>query len=364
MRFIDEFRDNKIAAGLVDKMNALLGKTDKTVTLMEICGTHTMAISRAGIRRLVPKNLRLVSGPGCPVCVTDQAYIDKAVAYARHKDVIITTFGDMMRVPGTHSTLEKEKAAGANVYVVYSPWDTLKVCTDNPDKKVVFLAVGFETTAPATAATVLDAEKLGLSNFHILCAHKTVPQALDALCSDPQLKVNGFLCPGHVSVIIGGNAYAKLAEKYKTPCVVTGFEPLDILQGILMLAEQSLSGVAKVENQYARAVTPEGNTKAQSILYSVFKSSDAVWRGIGAIPGSGLALKPEYEKFDMEKTRIIKLMAAAVNKACRCGDVLKGIINPFDCKLFAKACTPESPVGPCMVSTEGTCAAYYKYDRS
>ncbi len=334
---------------------------DRPVRLMEVCGTHTVAIFKAGIRQLLPACVELVSGPGCPVCVTPNRYIDTAVAYSRQKNVIIATFGDMLKVPGSSSSLMAEKARGADIQIVYSPLDSLALAKDNPDKTVVFLAVGFETTAPTAAATLLQAETEGLTNFTMLTAHKTAPPAIRALIASPETKVDGFLLPGHVSSIIGVEPYRFLSEEFTVPAVVAGFEPLDILQSIYMLAKQIAAGDARIENQYKRAVPDGGNKAALSIMDRVYESADTVWRGLGTIPMSGLVLKGPYRRFDAAEAIHAEVEEEVVPPGCRCGEVLRGTVRPSDCRLFGTACTPEHPVGACMVSVEGTCAAWHKY---
>ncbi|ATW28431.1 hydrogenase formation protein HypD [Candidatus Formimonas warabiya] len=346
------------AAHLIREIDRLV---TKPVRLMEVCGTHTVAIFKAGIRHLLPPQVELVSGPGCPVCVTPHDFLDTAIAYSRRPDVILTTFGDMLRVPGSSSSLSAEKAAGADIRVVYSPLESLDIARAHPEKKVIFLAVGFETTAPTAAATVLTAEKLGLNNFYLLSAHKLVPPALRALLTDQEAKVTGFLLPGHVSAVIGIPPYHFLAEEYQVPAVIAGFEPLDILQAVWMLAQQIHSGRAAVENQYTRVVPPEGNPRARQVLAQVYETTNVAWRGLGVIPGSGLQLNPQYRSFDALTRYPIQVEKAAEPAACRCGEVLRGRVKPSDCLLFGKACIPEHPVGSCMVSVEGTCAAWYKY---
>ncbi|MDR3560191.1 MAG: hydrogenase formation protein HypD [Negativicutes bacterium] len=333
----------------------------KPVRLMEVCGTHTVAIFKAGVRQLLPRQVELVSGPGCPVCVTPNGFLDTAVAYSRREDVIITTFGDMLRVPGSSSSLSAEKAAGADIRMVYSPLDSLDIAVANPQKKIIFLAVGFETTAPTAAASVLAAEAAGLSNFFVLSAHKLVPPALRALLTAAEVQVDGFLLPGHVSAIIGEEPYRFLIEEYNIPAVIAGFEPLDILQSVYMLARQIAAGTAALENQYSRIVKPEGNPTARQVLARVYGEADANWRGIGVIPGSGLAVRDGYRRFDAMMSLPVEVEKTREPAGCRCGEVLRGVIKPTQCPLFGKTCFPERPVGSCMVSVEGTCAAWYKY---
>jgi len=335
----------------------------RDVKLMEVCGTHTMAAFRSGLRQLLPESVRLVSGPGCPVCVTDPSYIDAAIDLAGHPDVIVATFGDLVRVPGSDSSLEQERAAGASVRIVYSPSDALVLARECPSKKVVFLGVGFETTAPTVAWVIYRAAKDNVTNFSVLCAHKTMPQAMDALLRDQEVKIDGFICPGHVSVITGAQIYGFICERYRIPCVVSGFEPWDILWSIKMLLQQLVDGRAEVENEYSRSVSATGNIAAQQLMNEVFEPCDSDWRGIGTIPGSGLKIRDKYGRFDAAKVLDVKFPEARVNPLCKCGSVLRGVATPVDCRLFGRACTPARPVGPCMVSNEGVCAAYYKYER-
>ncbi len=358
MKYMDEYRDETLAQGLANKIKA---RSSRTVRLMEICGTHTMAIFRHGIRSLLPETIDLVSGPGCPVCVTAQEDIDRSVKLARIPGVIVTTFGDMLRVPGTDSSLQSENASGADVRMVYSTSDALKIARNNPERDVVFLGIGFETTAPTIAAAIRMAHDTGQTNFSVLSAHKLLPPAMDALLSGGNLEIDGFICPGHVTTIIGTAPYEGVVQKYGTPCVVVGFEPLDILQGILMLVEQIEEGRADVEIQYTRAVRPEGNPGALKIMEEIFEPCDSVWRGLGVIPKSGLAIREKYRSFDARGRFDLEVPRANEPPGCLCAEVLRGAAKPVECKLFRKACTPRSPVGPCMVSSEGTCAAYFKY---
>ena len=334
---------------------------DREVTFMEVCGTHTAAVFRAGLRDVLPENLSLLSGPGCPVCVTPNSYLDRALALARLPGVIIATFGDMVRVPGSSSTLEKERAAGADVRVTYSPMEAVALAQENPDRRIVFLAVGFETTAPTIAAAVVEAQQQSLDNFLILPGNKTMPQPMAALVADGDVSLDGFLCPGHVSVITGAQIYEFLARDHGLPCVVAGFEPLDLVQGLSMLVEQVTAGKAEVGIQYTRVVTWEGNAAAQALLARVFVPCDAEWRGLGVIPDSGLALAPKYWRFDAAAQIPVEVEPTREHAGCLCGQVLKGTHRPTDCSLFRTTCTPETPVGPCMVSNEGTCATYYRY---
>lgn len=331
------------------------------VSLMEVCGTHTMAIAKSGIRGLLPPNIKLLSGPGCPVCVTSQGDIDAVIEMVRQKDIILITFGDMMRVPGTHSSLQEERSQGADVRVTYSPLDALRVARENPQKEVVFLGIGFETTTPTIAITLEQAAKEGLKNFSVFSLHKVVPPALELIFSDADIKVDGLICPGHVSAVIGVKPYEILADKYKKPCVITGFETQDILEGIYMLLQQLKRDEARVEIQYGRVVKPEGNPIARQTMERVFKPVAARWRGLGVIPASGLELREEYVGMDARLKFDIPEMEEVPIKGCACGEVLTGKISPPDCALFGRACTPLKPVGPCMVSHEGSCAAFFRY---
>ena len=361
MKHQNEYRDPELARLQLQAIQQTVADFDQTMTLMEVCGTHTMAIYQQGIRALLPDNIRLISGPGCPVCVTPVSYVDHAVALARRPETIIATFGDMVRVPGSSSNLLHEQATGAIIRIVYSPLDAVTLAEKNPGTDVVFLGVGFETTTPTVAGAILTAARKNLENFYVLCSHKTMPGPMAALASDPDLQVDGYLCPAHVSAIIGANAYQPLVDSYQVPCVVTGFEPLDVLQGVLMLARQVVAGDARVENQYNRVVKADGNRKAQEILKQVFEPCDANWRGIGDIPDSGLQLRPNYARFDAARQLPVEVEPAVEHRGCLCGEILKGKVRPNDCPLFRTTCTPEDPVGACMVSSEGTCAAEYKY---
>jgi len=361
MKYIDEFRNAKLVHKLSTRINSI--NPGNNLNIMEVCGTHTQNFCRFGLAKLLPKNIRLISGPGCPVCVSPQGYIDAAVKLAKNKDVLIVTFGDMLRVPGSVSSLEKERAKFGNVRVVYSPWDALSVSRDNPGKKVVFLAVGFETTAPTIALSIMEAKKENLKNLFFLSSLKLIPPAMHYLLLDKRLKVGGFLCPGHVSAVIGTKDYAFIPKKYKIPCCVAGFEPVDILEGIGMILEQVVTGNPYVANQYTRVVAQAGNPRAKEIIRRVFKISASRWRGLGIIPGSGLKLKDEFSGFDAGRIFSVASMQnkAEPAKRCRCSDVLKGLISPPDCPLFGRRCQPGNPLGPCMVSSEGACNAYYKF---
>ena len=353
------FRDPALAKTLVRAIEN--HNVTRDINLMEVCGTHTVSIARAGIKSILPDNIHLISGPGCPVCVTANADIDKVIAITRAPDVILTTFGDMTRVPGSSSSLLAEQAKGADVRIVYSPLDALQIAQENEDKQVVFVGVGFETTTPLIAATIKRANALGLENFSIFVAHKNMPGALEEIVSDEEVQVDGLILPGHVSVVIGTKPYAFLAEKHHIPGVVTGFEPVDILRGIEMLVSQIARGNARIENAYSRAVEENGNVAAMATINEVFDTCDAEWRGLGVIAGSGYKIKSEYEKFDAWKRFDLEVEETVEPKGCKCGEVLRGIIPPSECPLFRKVCTPENPVGPCMVSSEGSCAAYFRY---
>ncbi len=331
------------------------------IKLMEICGTHTMAIARSGIKKLLPEEIELISGPGCPVCVTAQRDIDRAIMIAGMKDVIMTTFGDMMRVPGSTESFSQIKRKGADVRIVYSCADALTIAEDNPSKSVVFMGVGFETTSPTIAATVLEAKKRKIRNYFVLSNFKILFPALAAIAGSATIGVDGFICPGHVSVITGSVPYEKIAKSCGKPCVITGFDDIDIIKGIKSLVDQIKKGTSKVQIEYQRAVSKEGNVRAKKILDSVFEPRDTEWRGLGTIPKSGLKLKKQYENFDAEKKFKVRVPEPVSHKGCICGEVIQGIKSPVDCRLFGKKCTPRNPIGPCMVSSEGTCAAHYRY---
>jgi hydrogenase expression/formation protein HypD len=361
MNYRDQFGDKEVVKGLARRIGALTKGRSKPLTFMEVCGTHTMAIYQYGLRSLLPAEVRLISGPGCPVCVTTNGYLDRAIALGRVPDLIIATFGDMLRVPGSSSSLMLERARGADIRVVYSPLDAVRIAAGSPGKRVVFLGVGFETTAPTIAGSILTAQREGLGNYFVLASHKTMPQPMAILSADPGLSVDGYICPAHVSAVIGANAYRFLCDQYQLPCVVTGFEPADVLQGVEMLVRQALAGESRVEIQYSRVVRWEGNAKAQAILAEVFTPFDANWRGIGVLAGSGLRIADRYRAFDAEHAIEVTVEELKEPPGCLCGEILRGKISPSDCPLFGTSCTQESPVGACMVSSEGTCAAAYKY---
>ena len=334
----------------------------RPISLMEVCGTHTMAISRFGLRERMPPSLRLISGPGCPVCVTSCQQIDQAIAMAREPGVTIMSFGDVMRVPGSESSLDRERAKGRSVRVIYSPFDALQHATRNPDQVVVLVGIGFETTSPTVAATLVRAAEMRVKNFLVLPAFKLVVPAMAALIAEHGSTVDGFLCPGHVSAIIGSTPYEPLARTYRVPCVVTGFEAVDILEGVTMLLKQILTGLSEVQVEYRRAVPRGGNPAALDLLARVFRCCDAHWRGIGVIPASGLDLSAEFLAFDARTHVPVELRGGPdLPEGCSCGEVMKGALSPTDCSLFGTACTPAQPVGPCMISSEGACAAYIRY---
>lgn len=354
----DAFRDPELAKGLVDRIHT---NSRRPVRLMEVCGTHTVALFRSGVRSLLPETLTLLSGPGCPVCVTAQGEIDAFVKLAQRPGTIVTTFGDLLRVPGSGASLQQVKLEGADVRIVYSATDALAIARANPDKEVVFLGVGFETTAPTVAAVLMSAHRSRCPNFSIAAAHKTVPAALEALLARPDLKVDGLLLPGHVSVMIGVAGYRPFFEKCRLPSVVTGFEPTDLLMGIFDLVTQIEEGRPRLANAYPRAVTEAGNPKAMALLERVFAPADVLWRGLGLIPASGLVLRPDFQDYDAFRRFDIQIEDLPEPKGCACGQILTGTLIPPQCPLYKGACTPIHPVGPCMVSSEGTCAAYYRY---
>lgn len=359
VKYIDEYRDPQISNSIAQSIKKIM--PDSAINLMEVCGGHTITIFKYGIRKLLPDNLNLISGPGCPVCVTSNDFIDRAIAISHLDDVIITTFGDMIRVPGSDSSLSKEKASGADIRICYSPMDAVDIAENSPDSEIVFLGIGFETTAPLVAASILAAKSKSLNNFSVLSSHKTMPQAMKALLDSGDIALNGFICPGHVSTITGIGMYEFLAKDYKMPCVVSGFEPVDMLETIFMLVKQIAEGRSEVENQYVRSVKPEGNTKAVKLMNEVFEPTDMPWRGLGVITGSGLKIKEKYQDFDAYKKFQVDFPEPKEFPGCICGDIMRGVKVPTQCKLFKKVCTPEDPKGACMVSDEGTCATYLKY---
>ncbi len=362
MKFVDEFRDPAAARALVKSITDAAGDTEWK--FMEVCGGHTHTIYRHGIEHLLPENIELVHGPGCPVCVIPMGRIDDAMWLAEQPDVVFTTFGDMMRVPGSRGSLLDAKARGADVRFVYSPLDSLKIAVENPDKHVVFFAVGFETTVPSTAVTLIRAKALGLTNFSVFSNHVTIVPPMKAILESPDLRLSGFLGPGHVSTVVGIRPYDFVPEVYGKPVVVAGFEPLDILASVQMLLEQYADGRCEVENQYARVVRPEGNTAALKLMAQTFQLRPHFeWRGLGFISQSALKVHDDFADFDAEVRFAMPGVRVADPKACQCGEVLKGVIKPWECKVFGTACTPETPIGTCMVSPEGACAAYYNFGR-
>ena len=352
------FRDPELARGLIHSIEKW---APEQATLMEVCGTHTVAIARNGLRTMMPEGIRLASGPGCPVCVTSNKDIDTVIALSRVPGVTIATFGDMTRVPGSTSSLLKEQAQGRSINIVYSPLDALTLAKENPDEQIVFVGVGFETTTPLVAMAIKRAKAMGLKNFSVFVAHKNMPGALETIVADPALKIDALILPGHVSTIIGVKPYEFLARKYGIPGVITGFEPVDVLQGIAMIMRQLHEGRAEIEIAYSRGVMKEGNPVALAAIEEVFETVDATWRGLGVIPGSGYAIRDEYKEFDAFARFSPEVEPTQEPKGCRCGDVLRGIMAPNECPLFRKVCTPENPIGPCMVSSEGSCAAYFRY---
>lgn len=369
MKYVDEYRDPVAAKKLLETISTLAAKLEKPLAFMEVCGGHTHTIYRHGLEHLLPKNVELIHGPGCPVCVIPIGRVDDAIWLARQPNVIFTTFGDMMRVPGSEISLLGAKAQGCDIRFVYSPLDAVQIARENPDSEVVFFAVGFETTAPSTAVALDRSAKEGLKNFSIFCNHVRIEPPLRAILGMDQGRINGFIGPGHVATIIGTRAFDFIPAEYNLPVVVTGFEPLDILQAVEMLLEQYVSGDvaagrARVENQYARVVLPEGNEAALALMEKVFERRETFeWRGLGSIPASGLGVSAAYEEFDAEKRFHLPNLRVADPPACQCGEVLTGSIKPWQCGVFGTACTPANPVGTCMVSPEGACAAYYNFGR-
>jgi hydrogenase expression/formation protein HypD len=348
---------------MLEELTMLANGIGRPLKLMEVCGTHTVEIFRHGIRDVIPKSLTLLSGPGCPVCVTSVHDVDAAIAIARHPGVVVATFGDMMRVPGGAESMLEARSQGADIRVLYSPMDALQLAQQEKDREVVFFATGFETTSPLIAGTIAHAEQMGIRNFSVYVSHKLVPPALKALLDSPDVRVDGFILPGHVSTIIGRRPYEFVAKQYKIPSVITGFEAAEIIEGILMIVRQIAQKRADVEIQYRTAVRDEGNPKAVAILGRYFEPADAYWRGIGVIPKSGLKLREQYASFDANRKFNPPASIAVEPELCSCGDILRGVKIPTECALFGTGCTPEAPVGPCMVSTEGSCAAYYKYGK-
>jgi hydrogenase expression/formation protein HypD len=360
MKYIDEFRDPELARKLLASIEA---RSTRPLQFMEFCGGHTHAIFRHGLRQMLPPTVQLRSGPGCPVCVTANSELDRALALAQLPDLILTTFGDMLKVPGSYGSLQTAKAGGADVRMVYSTLDALEIARTNRDRPVVFLGVGFETTAPTVAAAILQAEGEGLGNFHVLSLHKLTPPATRAILDAGEVKLAGIIGPGHVTTVIGSDGWEFLPQDYGIPCAVAGFEPLDILRSVnalVQMAEEERPGVA---NCYSRSVRPEGNPAALEILDRVFEVSEADWRGLGSVPASGLSLRPAYGRFDAALAFSVDPGPTREHKGCRCGEVLRGTLEPAECPLFRKKCTPANPIGPCMVSGEGACAAWFRYHR-
>ena len=360
MKYVEEYRDLKLVRKISDEIKKAV---TRPWVIMEICGGQTHSILKYNLEEFLPEEISLVHGPGCPVCVTSLELIDKAIIIASRKDVIMTSFGDMLRVPGSEKDLLKVKAEGADVRMVYSPLDAVKLAEENPDKKVVFFAVGFEPPAPANALSVVEAKRRGLKNYSILSSHVLVPPAIEAILSSPGSRIQGFLAAGHVCTIMGYEEYIPLAEKFKVPIVITGFEPVDILQGILATVKQLEKGTAQVENQYSRVVTREGNLPAQNLLRDVYMVIDRKWRGIGNIPKSGFALTDKYAAFDADKIFDLGKILSPESPLCIAGEVLQGLKKPTDCPAFGKECSPENPLGAPMVSSEGACAAYFHYKK-
>jgi hydrogenase expression/formation protein HypD len=363
VRYVDEYRDADKARALATEI-AVLCEPERQYKFMEVCGGHTHTIYKHGIDDYLPESVTLVHGPGCPVCVIPMGRVDDAIAIAQQPDVIMTTFGDMMRVPGGRGSFFDAKAAGADVRMVYSPLDALKLAKRNPHKRVVFMAIGFETTAPSTAMTVLRAAAEGIDNFSIFCNHVTIIPAIKAILDSPDLRLDGFIGPGHVSTVIGCRPYEFIASRHGKPLVCAGFEPLDVLQSVYMILQQLADGRAEVENQYSRVVPWEGNAKALEVIAEVMELRPYFeWRGLGFISQSALKVRDKYAAFDAERIFDVPGVRVADPKACQCGEVLKGVIKPWECKVFGTACTPETPIGTCMVSSEGACAAYYNFGR-
>lgn len=358
MKYLSEYRDAELVHAALKKIRDI---TTRPWTLMEICGGQTHSIIKNGLDQLLPPEIDLVHGPGCPVCVTPLELIDKALAIASRPDVIFTSYGDMLRVPGSQADLFSVRAAGGDIRVVYSPLDAVRLAQENPDKEVVFFAIGFETTAPANVISVIQADKLGLDNYSILVSHVRVPPAIEAILNSPENRVQGFLAAGHVCAVMGYWEYLPISKKHKIPITVTGFEPLDIVQGILATVESLEAGSHEVKNAYSRTVTQEGNQSAQSVINQVFENCDRKWRGIGTIPGSGWRLKPAYSKYDAEKRFQVESIQSEESPLCISGLVLQGLKKPDECEAFGSLCTPENPLGATMVSDEGACAAYYRY---
>lgn len=358
MKFVEEYRDPDLGQRLIERIQRT---STRPIRLMEFCGGHTVAIFKHGIRQLLPPYIEMLSGPGCPVCVTSNADLDRAIATAGVREVIVATFGDMLKVPGSYSSLQQARAEGSDIRVVYSATDALKIARGNPEKSVVFLGIGFETTAPTIAASIMAASQEGLKNYSVLSLHKLCPPVIKAILNSGEIKLDGIICPGHVSAVIGSRPYEFVARDYGIACVVTGFELADILLGVAMLVNQIEKGEAMVEIAYRRGVRPEGNPRALELMAEVFETGEADWRGMGVIPGSGLKIREEYARFDAARRYPIEVGPPRDPSGCLCGDILRGVKTPLDCRLFRSACSPERPVGPCMVSAEGACSTYYLY---
>ncbi len=368
MKYVDEFRDPAKAKVLFREIEDLVGRIDlcrtRPLRIMEVCGGHTHSIFRYGLEAMLPEQIELIHGPGCPVCVLPMGRVDDCIALAEQPKVIFSTFGDALRVPGSKKSLMQAKAEGADVRMVYSPLDALQLARDNPDREVIFFGLGFETTMPSTALTLLQAEAEGIENFSLFCNHITIIPTIKAILDSPDLRIDGFLGPGHVSMVIGNRPYAFIAERYHRPLVIAGFEPLDILQSIWMLLKQFAEVRCEIENQYDRIVPGEGNAQALEAVDKVFELREYFeWRGLGSIDHSGVRIRTAYARFDAERKFVVPQLKVADPKSCQCGEVLKGVIKPWQCKIFGKACTPETPVGALMVSSEGACAAHYNYGR-
>ena len=364
MKYVDEFREPRKADALLRAIEQLCQQLEKPIKIMEVCGGHTHSIFKYGIEDVLPEAIELIHGPGCPVCVMPKGKLDDAISISQNHNVIFTTFGDAMRVPGSTTSLLQAKAQGADIRMVYSPLDSLQIAKDNPDQEVVFFALGFETTAPSTALTILQAESEKIHNFSMFCNHVLVIPALEALLDNPDLQLDGFIGPGHVSMVIGTEPYQFISQQYQKPIVISGFEPLDIIQSVWMLLQQIVENRCEVENQYNRFVDQAGNAVAIAAMNKVFEVRESFeWRGLDEIPNSAFKMRPEYAEFDAEVKFTIPNLKVADHKACQCGEILKGVLKPWQCKVFGTACTPETPIGTCMVSSEGACAAYYKYGR-
>lgn len=358
MDTLNKLKDINLTNRFLDKIKS---EVVSEISIMEVCGTHTNVILKNGIKDLLPEKIKLINGPGCPVCVTPQGYIDTAIKLSKKENMIITTFGDLMRVPGKESTLSKEKALGSDIRVVYSPLDSIKIARENPSKEVIFLGIGFETTAPIIAMSIKIACDENINNFSVFNSLKTMPEAMKSLVLNPNIKIDAFLCPGHVATIIGENQFKKLAVEYNIPMVIAGFEVNDILASIYMLIEMRERNEYGLVNLYSRLVKDEGNKEANKLLNSIFTSTESTWRGLGKVNNAGLKLKAEYRKFDVLSKFEMNMKESYENNGCSCGDVLMGIKEPTECKLFGGVCTPLNPIGACMVSEEGTCSAFYKY---